>query len=95
MEIKNHYNIKILKLFNIRAITFNNHIFYSMKIDEIPWWLKQHELTHVKQYRENGVIKFLSLYVYYYFKNRLSGLDKYEAYLQIPFEIEARKVAGR
>ncbi len=43
--------------------------------------LLNHELTHILQWRNHGVIKFVFLYLYYSLKY---------GYQQNPFEIEAR-----
>ena len=89
--IKEHYNNKWLKKLNIRAITFNNHIFYSISKYEIPSWLRKHEETHVNQYKVYGIFMFLLYYVYDYLKNRLKGMKHIDAYYYNKFEIEARK----
>jgi hypothetical protein len=44
-------------------------------------WL-QHELAHVEQYKQHGVVKFLLLYLWY--------SAKY-GYYNNPFEVEARE----
>jgi len=49
-----------------------------------------HELAHVRQVAELGLIRFLFRYVRDYFRLRTSGLSASAAYSAIPFEIEAR-----
>jgi len=71
----------------VKAFTFNNIIF--IKDDNISENLLSHELIHVKQYKENGILKFLVLYFYHYFKNLIILKNSKLAYLMIPFEIEA------
>jgi hypothetical protein len=51
-----------------------------------------HELMHSRQYRELGTWRFRMRYLASYFRNRLRGMSAREAYLEIPFEIEARAV---
>lgn len=51
--------------------------------------LLAHELVHVRQWRELGVIRFLWNYLVPYFAGRLKGLSHWEAYEGIPLEIEA------
>ena len=49
------------------AITFGKTIFVSCKKEEFlstPWWVK-HELRHVQQYANEGVFRFISLYLFY------------------------------
>lgn len=52
-----------------------------------------HELVHVRQWQEYGVIGFLFRYVRDYFKGLKKHRNHYQAYLDIPFEIEARAEA--
>ena len=51
-----------------------------------------HEITHCRQYQQLGAWRFRAKYLAAYFKNRRSGMPHDQAYLQIPFEIEAREV---
>ena len=57
-----------------------------------------HEIAHVLQYRREGFFRFLYKYFRSYLgnfrkKRDWSPISRLEAYLEIPFEIEARKVA--
>src|SRR5262249_37564116 len=54
-----------------------------------------HEITHCRQYRAYGTWRFRLLYLSYYFKNLLRGMSRKEAYLNVPFEIEAREVEAQ
>ena len=54
--------------------------------------LLAHEITHCRQYRDLGTWRFRAAYGWAYCKNRLHGMSGKEAYLQIPFEIEAREI---
>jgi len=56
--------------------------------------LLAHELVHVRQWREQGWLRFLWRYFTDYFKGRRRGLGHRGAYLAIPFEAEARELAG-
>jgi hypothetical protein len=51
--------------------------------------LIDHELVHVRQWRELGVVGFLRRYLAAYFKWRLYGYDHWAAYRRIPLEVEA------
>lgn len=53
-----------------------------------------HELVHVRQWNELGIVKFLWRYLSDYWKGRRRGLGHNEAYRQISFEQEARRIAG-
>jgi Domain of unknown function (DUF4157) len=54
--------------------------------------LLAHEITHCLQYRKLGTWRFRAHYLGSYFRNRWRGMPRSMAYLNIPFEIEARKV---
>lgn len=61
--------------------------------------LIRHELVHVRQWRDLGVVGFLRRYLGAYAKWRLYGYDHWAAYRRIPLEVEAewlsRTRAGR
>lgn len=54
--------------------------------------LLAHELAHCEQYRRLGTWRFRARYGWAYARNRWRGMSAQEAYLQIPFEIEAREI---
>ena len=56
--------------------------------------LLAHELVHVNQWRELGVVRFLFVYVGFYLRGRLRGLSHWESYMEIPIEVAARKRSG-
>ena len=56
--------------------------------------LLAHELVHVRQWRERGAVRFLWRYLGSYVRGRLRGLAHRDAYAAIPFEHEARVLAG-
>jgi hypothetical protein len=51
--------------------------------------LLRHELVHVRQAGELGVLRFLWRYVAEYVRNRRRGMTHYDAYRAISFEAEA------
>ncbi len=57
--------------------------------------LIEHELVHVRQWREQGAAEFLWRYATGYLRNRRAGLAHRDAYLAIPAEEEARRLSGR
>lgn len=50
-----------------------------------------HELAHIAQIRREGILTFYSKYLWYYFKNLRRYRNSHQAYLNIPYEIEARE----
>jgi Domain of unknown function (DUF4157) len=54
--------------------------------------LLAHEIEHCRQYRKHGTWHFRVRYLAAYFKNRLRGMSRRDAYLNISFEIEAREI---
>ena len=57
--------------------------------------LLAHELVHVEQYAELGVVRFLRPYLREYFANLWRLRSHRQAYLAISFEAEARAAATR
>ena len=57
--------------------------------------LLRHELEHVRQWREQGVVGFLRRYLGAYLRWRLAGYPHWAAYRRIPQEIEAEWIARR
>ncbi len=57
--------------------------------------LLRHELEHVRQWREQGVLGFLRRYLGAYLHGRMRGLPHWAAYRRIPQEIEAEWIARR
>ena len=51
--------------------------------------LLAHELVHVRQWRELGVVGFLVRYVGSYVRWRVRGYGHWAAYRRIPLEVEA------
>jgi len=69
----------------------------KLRLDEE---LAVHEIAHVLQYRREGFFRFLWLYINSYYSNlrkkKTRDLSaRAEAYLEIPFEIEARQTASK
>jgi hypothetical protein len=58
-----------------------------------PLDLLTHELVHVAQYRRDGAARFLSRYLWEYARGLARGLGDQDAYLDISYEREARRVA--
>jgi len=56
--------------------------------------LLAHELVHVRQWREQGPVRFLLSYLREYLRGRRAGLGHWQAYLAISAEVEARRLAA-
>ncbi len=92
----------------VHGITFGRHIYIMPSFVELnrsnqlklPEKLVAHEITHTLQYRREGFLKFFYKYLTSFWGNLRkqpdwSIMSRQEAYLDIPFEIEARKVAEK
>lgn len=78
----------------VSAMTLGRFVFIRRGALDDPALL-HHELVHVRQWREQGMVGFLVAYLSAYFRGRLRGLGHWEAYRAIPAEIEARECSGR
>jgi hypothetical protein len=90
------------------GITFGKRIFIMPQLvtltannqKKLPEDLVVHEITHVIQYQSRGFVKFLYVYLRDYWTNlkkqqRWDANSRRQAYLSIPFEIEAREAANK
>lgn len=57
--------------------------------------LLRHELEHVRQWREQGVVGFSRRYLGAYLRWRLRGYPHWGAYRRVPHEVEAEWIARR
>ncbi len=73
---------------DVIALTIGRRVWISPDVREIEP-LVRHELAHVRQMAEHGLLPFLWKYGRDYVRNRRRGLRHHEAYLAIPFEVEA------
>ena len=85
-----------LRIFLVRgvvAITLGSRVYISPSLldrgQDRCEAILQHELVHVGQVRQYGLIRFLYRYVADYVRLRRRGLSAQQAYMAIPFEIEA------
>jgi hypothetical protein len=78
------------------AYTEGNHIFFkkgSYDPNSVTGLAAiGHELTHTRQAAQLGFTRFAKRYLQEYFENRAAGMNDFDAYWNISFEIEARKV---
>ena len=82
---------------DISAMTLGHNIFVDPAVltsaKHRPGQLLVHELVHVRQWGELGVIRFLWRYLSGYLGGRWKGLGHHASYLAIPLEVEARVAA--
>ncbi|HEX3582098.1 MAG TPA: DUF4157 domain-containing protein [Thermoanaerobaculia bacterium] len=71
----------------VAAITLGRRIW--IRPGEESETLLSHELTHVRQMRDLGVLRFGWRYLGEYVRNRLAGMRPDDAYRNISFEREA------
>lgn len=86
--------LRIFLFANVAAITLGRRVYVSPRIAEASVErfekLLRHELAHVRQVRDFGLIRFLYRYMRDYIRLRRGGLSSHLAYMAIPFEVEAR-----
>ena len=92
----------------VDGIAFGKHIFIPPRLIErnsknklrINEELAAHEIAHALQYKREGFFGFLYKYLGSYRKNlrkkkKRDSIAKFEAYFEIPFEVEARETAEK
>ena len=98
----------LAKFLKIEGITIGRRIFIkpqnitrnSKAKLKLPELLAAHEIVHVLQYQRLGFFRFFKQYLENYWKNLRSKKKwdlaaRHQAYLEIPFEIEAREIADK
>jgi len=96
------------RLISVHGITFGRRIYIKPKflslnqnnLLKLPEELVVHEITHTLQYKREGFLRFFYKYLTSFWHNlqkkeKWDGGARHKAYLDIPFEIEARAVAAR
>ena len=91
----------------IHGITFGRRIFIMPDListdfenrRRLPLELAAHEIVHVLQYKKDGFAKFFYKYLSSYWKNLRAEKNwdsdaRQQAYRDIPYEREARKIAA-
>lgn len=94
-------------ILGVHGITFGRQIFILpslVSLNEnqsfkLPENLVVHEMTHVLQYQRDGFLKFIYSYLKSYCNNlksekKWNANTRRQAYLAIPYEIEARQMAS-
>lgn len=83
------YDSKIPALLGAEGVTFCDFIFIKYSKEKCPDWLLAHEKYHVKQQKDLYYVGMWALYAWDYIKGRLKGLDHYNAYLAVRYEVDA------
>ena len=82
----------------IKAMTIRNRVYVEPGLLDTPsprgGLLLVHELVHVRQWTDLGVLGFLRRYLTDYLSGRFKGLGHRKAYLAIGLEQEARRLAA-
>ena len=76
------------------ATTLGRVVFVRNGHEDNPLLL-EHELVHVRQYRERGLLGFLVPYLWRYLRLRMQGWPHWAAYRRLPLEAEADWEARR
>ena len=78
--------LSYLSPIEISAITLGPVVLSSGTMSENT---RRHETIHWEQYKELLIVGFIFLYLLFWLRNLLRGLDGKGAYMNIPFEKEA------
>lgn len=102
------FSTALTLLLKIHGITIGKNIFITTRYIEtgkektrkINVELAAHEIAHVLQYEREGFVSFFYKYLTGFFKNlrkqkNWNAASRQTAYLDIPFEVEARATATR
>ncbi len=73
---------------DVVALTLGRRVWISGRAKDVETLLR-HEMAHVRQMAKHGVLPFLWIYAREYIRNRRRGMSHDQAYLAIPFEVEA------
>ncbi len=97
----------VTNLLMVEGITFGRHVFINPRLitrDEsnvlrMSKILMAHEIAHVIQYERDGSVNFLKSYIGDFWRNfrkkrKWSLSTWFESYMEIPHEVEARKIAA-
>ena len=83
---KNSWLFKLPLLNQYDGIVLGRHAFFAGEPDKE---LIDHEMVHQKQMDKHGVFMFYIIYLKDYIKNLIKYRNHWDAYENIPFEIEA------
>lgn len=88
---------RLLLRARIEAVCIGRHIVVTGRLNESSvagQGLLAHELTHVRQIQERGLVRFFAAYLAAYLGGRRRGLSHEAAYRANPFEQEAYRTGA-
>lgn len=89
MKARHIYNSWVPKFMGVTATMVYPFIFYKREKSKITPRLHNHEMIHIWQVRERNMLLFYLSYGLYYLAGRIKGEGHWEAYRNIPYEVEA------
>lgn len=93
-KIRPVYNFFLL-LPMFPAITLYPFVIFRHRKGQVPRETLKHEMIHVKQVRKIGWLKFYFTYLKYFAENLWHFKSWTLAYMEIPYEVEARNAQVR
>lgn len=87
MKIKEIENSKIAALLGYNIVLYPFVLYVGVPTERV----RKHEMAHVEQIKQWGVLNFYRLYIMFYVGYRMAGMSHEKAYRNIPFEVEARE----
>lgn len=84
--VKEIFGCRWLKLIKIDSLVVYPFILYRKMPSKK---LRKHEFKHIKQIKQEGLLRFSLIYVYEYAKNRIKGMKHSLAYRAISYEKSA------
>lgn len=85
----NSWIFKFWPLTKYDAITLPWGVYFRLPVEQVDIHTIKHEQVHIDQKKQIGILKFYTLYLYFYLRNLIKYRDHWKAYYNIPFEVEA------
>lgn len=92
ISVKIKYDSWLPKLIRMAGITIGSTIHVIFTKEECPKELLKHELCHVYQIRNEGILKFYIKYLIGYLINLVKYRNHQKAYVNIKYERQAYNV---
>lgn len=90
-KIRFKYNHWLPKRLGVAAITLYPFVLFAEDEARVDARIKRHEHEHVYQIMQVGWIRFYISYMFFYLALRARGRNHFDAYWEIPWEVEARE----
>ena len=91
MKVRWVYRSRIAQVLNVDAIVLYPFVLTRRERNKVSAALVAHETMHVQQVRRLGIPRFYVTYVLYYLSGLWKHRSHFQAYLAIPYEVEARE----